>query len=69
MNRWITDWSEIGDDTKYIVCPINSAPGGSPLYLGQPIGRMTGWEVKRLMAKCYAALEMPEFVPAEHGLK
>lgn len=69
--RWIIDWSEIRDQTYYIVCPINRRmEGGQPkeLYLGQPIERMKGWGVKRLMVKCYAALECPEFVPAEHGL-
>ncbi len=59
--EWITDWSGIGDKTDYIVCPINARPDGI-LYLGQPTGRMLGWQVKRLMERCYAALEAPIFL-------
>lgn len=57
---WITDWAEIDNDGNYIVCPINVLSDGI-LYLGHPIRRLAGWEVKRLMPRCYAALSTPLF--------
>jgi hypothetical protein len=58
LAAWIFDWSKLDDDAMYIVCPINVAH--EHYYLGQPLGRMRGWEVKRLRPKCYAALLIPE---------
>ena len=60
MTTWITDWSEIGDQTEYLVRPINARQDRT-LYLGRPTGILKGWEVKRLTPRCYAALEMPEW--------
>lgn len=61
---WITDWAQITDeDVYYIVCPINQRGDGGPLYLGQPIGRMAAWQVRRLLPRCYAALPCPPFDP------
>ena len=60
MGEWITDWTRIDDARKYFVCPINQGNDGA-LYLGSPIGVRHGWEVKRLMSRCYAAIEFPEF--------
>jgi hypothetical protein len=57
---WVTDWAEIEDDGNYIVCLINVRQDGI-LYLGHPIRRLAGWEVKRLMPRCYAALSTPLF--------
>lgn len=61
-SAWITDWAFIVAKEKYIVCPINSSDGR--FYLGQPSGIFLGWQVQRLMEKCYAALPMPEFDPS-----
>lgn len=61
MNDWITDWSKIEDNKKYLVCPINSKVTDGTLYLGQPTAIESGWKVKRYMEKCYAALPVPEF--------
>lgn len=59
--NWITDWSEISENERYIVCSIAAkADDLHTLYLYKP-EIMLGWQVKRLMAKCYAALPMPEF--------
>jgi len=56
--RWITHWEEICKDDSYIVCPVNAGTEGH-LYLGQPIGILKGWEVVRLMERCYVALACP----------
>lgn len=58
-SEWITDWEEIDDDAKYVVCPVIQKNGKRSL--AQPVGTQAGWEVKQLMAGCYAALECPEF--------
>ena len=63
MATWITDWSDIGDDTAYLVQPVNARPGGT-LYLGAPPQVIRGWQVKRLTRGCYAALEVPDPEPA-----
>lgn len=58
---WITDWTLLQDDKTYIACPLYQH-GQDPIYLGQPIiGFLKGWEVKRLLPKCYAAIELPPF--------
>ena len=67
--EWISDWSKIHDDKKYVVCPINQRSNIGFYYLGQPSGIQLGWQVKRLLPKCYVALLMPEFKPEDHGLK
>lgn len=58
--EWITDWSRIILDEKYLVCPIN-AREDKTLYLAQPIGFKNGWEVVRLMEGCYTALLTPKW--------
>ena len=58
-SAWITDWSLIDQDEKYIVCPIVASADKS-LYLGQP-STMLGHQVRGLMEKFYVALPMPEF--------
>jgi hypothetical protein len=62
--KWITNWEEIDNQKKYITCPINTRDDGS-LYLAHPSGMYMGWAVRRLMERCYAALEMPEFKGVE----
>jgi hypothetical protein len=57
--RLVTDYAELVDAQRYIVCPINARADGT-LYLGQPRSE-DGWAIKRLTKGCYAALAMPEF--------
>ncbi len=59
MNEWITSWDEVADDGKYIVCCIGQRDDKT-MYLYKPEMNV-GWQVKRLMQGCYAALPMPEF--------
>ncbi len=56
--QWITDWSKIIMGENYIVCPIGLLAEGHT-RLAQPIGRLAGWEVVRLLAGTYAALLVP----------
>ncbi len=65
---WITDWSEIGNDTLYLIQPVNGRPDGT-LYLGSPPAVLHGWQVKRLMKGCYAALELPDPASALRQLR
>lgn len=58
---WIANWDEIDKDKTYIVCPIHEFKDRGTLYLANPGSFMLGWQVKRLMAGCYAALEKPPF--------
>lgn len=58
-SAWITDWAYIVGEEMYVVCSINQR-ADKTFYLATP-QLMIGWQVSRLMAKCYAALPMPEF--------
>jgi hypothetical protein len=58
--EWIADWSKIRDDWRYIVAPLNS-----DLSIVQP-NFLLGWQVKRLIEKCYVAMPCPS-IP-EHVL-
>ncbi len=68
MSDWITDWSDLDDGTNYLVCPINARADNS-LYLGQPVGIQRGWQVKCLMLRCYAALELSPYPGAIQTLR
>ena len=57
--KWITDWDEIDEHEVYLVCPLNGPPGD--VRLGRPVGFQQGWEVKRLLKRCYAAISLPHF--------
>ena len=56
---WITDWDQIDPNESYIVCAINQDKDGRQ-WLGHP-SFLRGWQVKRMMERCYAALRYPEF--------
>jgi hypothetical protein len=59
MGAWIMDWTEISDSHRYIACAIGKKFDGS-YYLYRP-AILEGWQVKRLLGDCYAAMEMPVF--------
>lgn len=63
---WVYEWSTIEDKARYIVCAIGSGHAG--LYLYRP-ELLDGWQVKRLMPRCYAALPMPAFTLTEEDLR
>ncbi len=65
---WVIDWSDIGEDTCYLVRPVHARPDGA-LYLGSPPQVIFGWQVKRLMEGCYAAMEIPDPEPALRRLR
>ena len=65
--QWIMDWAEVQDDARYIVCPVYKSELSGKLMLSQPVGMHRGWEVKRYLEGCYAALPCPEFSPQEAG--
>ncbi len=60
--EWITDWNEIAEHRQYIACCIGQNAAGN-FYLYQP-NIYAGWQVKRLMKDCYAAIPMPQFCSA-----
>lgn len=65
-NLWIYDWSQIKDGSVYFVTSINDWNGR--LSLGKLKDCiLSGWQVKRLMPKCYAALEIQ--LPTHEELK
>lgn len=57
--KWIIDSAEVGDNEALIVCAIRACRG-KRTYLYKP-ELMRGWEFKRLLAGCYAAIPMPEW--------
>lgn len=65
--EWIFEFNALGDYDKFIVCSINQERpqgGKESFYLAGPTIAF-GWQVKRLMPRCYAALPIPEFVMPE----
>lgn len=63
--RWTMDWAEVQDDARYVVCPVYKSTLSGRLMLSQPVGLYKGWEVKRHLEGCYAALPCPEFNPQD----
>lgn len=55
---WIVDWSLLVSNKRYLCCAIGTSKEGCYLYHPEIL---LGWRVKRLMPKCYAAVEMPAF--------
>jgi hypothetical protein len=60
MKPLIVDWSEIDEQERYIVFPVNQYANQPMLYLGNP-NTMAGWMVKRLTPFCYVAMPIPDF--------
>lgn len=58
-STWITDWSMIDDNAKYVVFAIGAKDDKST-YLYRP-EVATGWQVKQRLAGCYAAIPMPDW--------
>ena len=60
---WVWTWESIDPDATYIACALNMPANGSgAMYLGRP-QLLKGWQVSRLMPKCYAAIACPGLPP------
>lgn len=56
---WIVDYSVANGDSKYVAFAIGVRQEGGT-YLHNP-EILTGWQLKRRIPGCYAAIEMPEW--------